>query len=156
MKKAGEAIARIELRMRDGSSNFEGYLNPVELDKKVLRDVFAPGDAWMRSGDLMRKDARGFYYFVDRIGDTFRWKGENVATSEVAAAIASCSGVLEANVYGVAIAGYDGRAGMAAISVDEQFDSRFCAAHRQALARIGSSAFLANLRKPGYHGYVQA
>ena len=120
--EAGEAIARIESRMRDGSSNFEGYLNPADSDKKVLRDVFAPGDAWMRSGDLMRKDVRGFYYFVDRIGDTFRWKGENVATSEVAAAIASCSGVLEATVYGVAIAGYDGRAGMAAISVDEQFD----------------------------------
>jgi fatty-acyl-CoA synthase len=120
--EAGEAIARIESRMRAGSSNFEGYLNPADSQKKVLRDVFAPGDAWMRSGDLMRKDARGFYYFVDRIGETFRWKGENVATSEVAEAIASCSGVLEASVYGVAIAGHDGRAGMAAIAVDETFD----------------------------------
>ena len=120
--EVGEAIAAIEPNARDGSSNFEGYLNRADWQKKVLRDVFAPGDAWMRSGDLMRKDARGFYYFVDRIGETFRWKGENVATSEVAAAIASFPGVLEVNVYGVAVAGCDGRAGMAALAVDERFE----------------------------------
>ena len=56
-------------------------------EKKILRDVFEPGDAWVRTGDLMRKDEKGFFYFVDRIGDTFRWKGENVATSEVSEAI---------------------------------------------------------------------
>ena len=58
--EVGEAIAAIEPNARDGSSNFEGYLNRADSQKKVLRDVFAPGDAWMRSGDLMRKDARGF------------------------------------------------------------------------------------------------
>ena len=63
-----------------------------DTEKKILRDVFAPGDAWMRTGDLMRRDAEGFYYFVDRVGDTFRWKGENVATREVAAALAACAG----------------------------------------------------------------
>jgi len=120
--EAGEAIARIESQTRDGNSNFEGYLNPEDSQKKVLRNAFTPGDAWMRSGDLMRKDARGFYYFVDRIGDTFRWKGENVATSEVAEAIASCLGVLDASAYGVAIPGHDGRAGMAAVAVDKRFD----------------------------------
>lgn len=120
--EAGEAIARIESRSRDGSLNFEGYLNRADSEKKILRDVFAPGDAWMRSGDLMRKDARGFYYFVDRIGETFRWKGENVATSEVVQAISSCPGVIEVSVYGVEVAGYDGRAGMAAFAVDERFD----------------------------------
>ena len=77
--------------------------------------MFEPGDAWFRTGDLMRQDDGGFYYFIDRIGDTFRWKGENVATSEVAAAITSFPGILDANVYGVSIPGADGRAGMAEI-----------------------------------------
>ncbi len=58
-----------------------------ETEKKVLRDVFAKGDAWFRTGDLMRLDEQGFFYFVDRVGDTFRWKGENVATGEVNDAI---------------------------------------------------------------------
>jgi fatty-acyl-CoA synthase len=72
-----------------------------ETERKILRDVFAKGDAWFRTGDLMRKDALGYFYFVDRIGDTFRWKGENVATSEVSEVITVFPGVREANVYGV-------------------------------------------------------
>jgi fatty-acyl-CoA synthase len=120
--EVGEALAKIESKALDGSLNFEGYLNRVESEKKILRDVFTPGDAWMRSGDLMRKDARGFYYFADRIGETFRWKGENVAASEVAQAISSCPGVVAVNVYGVEVAGHDGRAGMAALVADGRFD----------------------------------
>jgi fatty-acyl-CoA synthase len=77
--------------------------------------VFEPGDVWFRTGDLMRRDDSGSYYFVDRIGDTFGWKGENIATSEVAAAITSFSGVLDTNVYGVSIPGANGRIGMAEI-----------------------------------------
>ena len=69
----------------------------------------------------MRRDAAGFYHFVDRIGDTFRWKGENVATSEVSEALGVIPGVLEANVYGVSVPGMDGRAGMAALVVDGDF-----------------------------------
>jgi fatty-acyl-CoA synthase len=84
--------------------------------------VFAPGDAWFRTGDLMRKDAQGFFYFVDRVGDTYRWKGENVSTGEVTAVITGCPGVTDAAVYGVAVAGADGRAGMAALVVDSQFE----------------------------------
>jgi fatty-acyl-CoA synthase len=70
----------------------------------------------------MRRDERGFFYFVDRIGDTFRWKGENVATSEVSQALTECPGVVEANVYGVSMPNTDGRAGMAALVVDGRFD----------------------------------
>ncbi len=109
----GEAIGRI-----GDASSFEGYTNKTESERKILRDVFARGDAWYRTGDLMRKDAGGFFYFVDRIGDTFRWKGENVATAEVAEAIAEFPGVTEATVYGVSVPGAEGAAGMATIVAD--------------------------------------
>jgi len=118
----GEAISRIADRSAKGGSPFEGYTDRAASDRKILRDAFEPGDAWFRSGDLMRKDARGFYYFVDRLGDTFRWKGENVSTGEVAEAITACPGVSEAIVYGVAVPGADGRAGMASIVAAAGFD----------------------------------
>jgi fatty-acyl-CoA synthase len=113
--ETGEAIGRIAKAQDDPGARFDGYTAAAETDKKILRDVFEPGDAWFRTGDLMRRDDSGFYYFADRIGDTFRWKGENIATLEVAAAITSFPGILDANVYGVSIPGADGRAGMAEI-----------------------------------------
>jgi fatty-acyl-CoA synthase len=70
----------------------------------------------------MRKDKDGYIYFVDRIGDTFRWKGENVSTNEVGEALTAMPGIVTANVYGVAIPGYDGKAGMAAITTDGDVD----------------------------------
>ena len=118
--EVGEAIGRIE--GATPGARFDGYTDAEASEKKILRDVFKPGDAWFRTGDLMRKDAQGYFYFVDRIGDTFRWKGENVSTSEVAEAIARCPGVLDATVYGVEIPGADGRAGMAALVVADEFD----------------------------------
>ncbi len=75
----------------------------AQNENKILRDVFEKGDAWFRTGDLMRKDERGYFYFVDRIGDTFRWKGENVSTTEVAEAINTFPGIADANVYGVTV-----------------------------------------------------
>jgi fatty-acyl-CoA synthase len=113
--ETGEAIGRIARAKEDPGARFDGYTAAAETEKKILRDVFEPGDAWFRTGDLMRRGDGGFYYFVDRVGDTFRWKGENIATSEVAAAITSFPGILDANVYGVSIPGADGRAGMAEI-----------------------------------------
>jgi fatty-acyl-CoA synthase len=94
--------------------------------------VFRKGDMWFRTGDLVRRDRRGYYFFVDRIGDTFRWKGENVATSEVAEAIQSLDGIAEANVYGVAVAGRDGKAGMAAVVPAPGFDLDALRAHVHA------------------------
>ncbi len=119
--EVGEAIARIETG-NGSSAAFDGYVSSADSGKKILRDVFAPGDAWMRSGDLMRKDSRGFYFFADRIGDSFRWRGENVSTFEVAQTLAGCPGVRDVNVYGVAVPGHEGRAGMAALVTTEDFD----------------------------------
>ncbi|MDQ0465764.1 fatty-acyl-CoA synthase [Caulobacter ginsengisoli] len=117
--QVGECLGKIS---EDARSNFSGYADKAASEKKILRDVFEKGDAWFRTGDLMRIDADGYIYFVDRIGDTFRWKGENVSTSEVSEQLAQVPGVLEANVYGVAVTGQDGRAGMAALAVGEDFD----------------------------------
>jgi fatty-acyl-CoA synthase len=94
-----------------------------------VRNVFKPGDTWVRTGDLMKKDKEGFFYFVDRIGDTFRWKGENVATLEVAEAICEFAAVKEANVYGVALPNADGRAGMALVVPEPSFDLREFRSH---------------------------
>ena len=117
----GEAIGRIG-SADQGGGRFEGYTDAAASEKKILRNVFAKGDAWFRTGDLMRQDAQGFFHFVDRVGDTFRWKGENVATSEVNEAIRDCPGVRDAATYGVIVPGADGRAGMTAIVADETFD----------------------------------
>jgi fatty-acyl-CoA synthase len=120
--EVGEAIGKI---LDDGSSSgsrFEGYTDKDASDKKVIRNAFVNGDAWFRTGDLMRKDEAGYFYFVDRVGDTFRWKGENVSTTEVADTISACIGVIEAVVYGVTVPGAEGRAGMAAVVVSQDFD----------------------------------
>lgn len=120
--EAGEAIGQI---LDDGASaagRFEGYTDKAATEKKILRNVLAKGDAWFRTGDLMRRDESGFFYFVDRLGDTFRWKGENVSTTEVAATVCAYPGVIEAVAYGVTVPGAEGRAGMVAAVVGEDFD----------------------------------
>ena len=129
--EVGEAIGKI---LDDGSSpgsRFEGYTDKEASGRKVLRNVFVNGDAWFRTGDLMRRDEKGYFYFIDRVGDTFRWKGENVSTTEVVDTISAYPGVIEAVVYGVAIHGTEGRAGMAAVVVSEDFG---LVAFRQHLA----------------------
>ena len=136
--EAGEAIGRITETAR-----FEGYSDAKATEKKVLRDVFEKGDAYFRTGDLLREDAEGYFYFVDRIGDTFRWKGENVSTGEVAEVVATCPGVKEANVYGVEVPGTDGRAGMASLVIDDDFDVDGLQAHvERQLASYARPLFL--------------
>jgi fatty-acyl-CoA synthase len=120
--ETGEALGKIVDGPSNLGSRFEGYTDSQASEKKILRNVFEAGDSWVRTGDLMRKDEKGFYYFVDRVGDTFRWKGENVATSEVSEAICSFPGMVHANVYGVAIPGKEGRAGMAVLVTEGEID----------------------------------
>lgn len=118
-EEVGECIGHIG---SDARSNFTGYADKAATEKKVLHDVFEKGDAWFRTGDLMKVDHDGYIYFIDRIGDTFRWKGENVATSEVAERLAGFEGVLEVNVYGVKVGDLDGKAGMASLVTEGDFD----------------------------------
>ena len=139
----GEAIGEIAARASDLATRFEGYTNEAESDRKILRDVFAPGDRWFRTGDLMARDRAGFFRFVDRIGDTFRWKGENVATTEVAAVLRAAPGVTGAEVYGVVVPHNDGRAGMAALTVADPFDLAALHAHVAAsLPRYARPVFV--------------
>jgi fatty-acyl-CoA synthase len=133
----GEAIGKIGHADEAGGA-FEGYTSTLETEKKILRDVFKKGDAWFRTGDLMKRDEKGFFYFVDRIGDTFRWKGENVAASEVAEAAAAFPGVAEASVYGVEVPNTEGRAGMVALVMDGDFDP--AALHRFLAQRLPAYA----------------
>ena len=136
--EVGEAIGKILGAESSLGGRFEGYVSKADSEKKILRDVFEKGDAWFRTGDLMRKDENGYFYFVDRIGDTFRWKGENVSTSEVAEAIAAYPGITEASVYGVSIPGTEGRAGMAAIVSEKLLD--LAALQEHLIARLPAYA----------------
>jgi fatty-acyl-CoA synthase len=115
-----------------GRQSFSGYHDKKATDSKILTDVFEQGDKWFRTGDLIRRDADNYLYFVDRIGDTFRWKGENVATNEVADVMSKYPGVELANVYGVEVPGFEGRAGMAAITVGSEFAMEGLADHLHA------------------------
>uniref|UniRef100_A0A8C9T033 long-chain-fatty-acid--CoA ligase n=1 Tax=Scleropages formosus TaxID=113540 RepID=A0A8C9T033_SCLFO len=106
---------------------FLGYAGNTSMsEKKLLRDVFQEGDLYFNTGDLMLQDHQDFLYFRDRIGDTFRWKGENVATTEVSEVLGSVDFLQDVNVYGVTIPGYEGRAGMAAIVLrsDQMLDGK--------------------------------
>ncbi|WP_229742194.1 long-chain-acyl-CoA synthetase [Gordonia jinhuaensis] len=103
---------------------FDGYTDADASERKIIRDAFADGDAWFNSGDLVRDQGHHHIAFVDRLGDTFRWKGENVATTEIESALDASDQVQQSVVFGVEIPGTDGKAGMAAVTVrdDGGFD----------------------------------
>lgn len=122
--EVGEGLGMIINHPDFGGGRFEGYTSKDGTEKKIMRDVFQKGDAYWRSGDLLRYDENGYFYFVDRIGDTYRWKSENVSSQEVATALAEYTGAELVNIYGVQVPDNEGRAGMAAIVMQEgyQFD----------------------------------
>jgi fatty-acyl-CoA synthase len=143
--EVGEFIGLIPDLPDSGAGRFEGYTSKAATDQKILGNVFARGDRWYRSGDLLRRDADDYFYFVDRIGDTFRWKSENVSTQEVAEALMGFPGLRIANVYGVKVPRAEGRAGMAALVVDEprRFDGRaFYAFSAEHLPSYAAPAFV--------------
>lgn len=109
----GEVIGRV--KDRDMLTEYVG--DPSATEEKLMRDVFQKGDLFQKMGDLVLQDRDGWVHFHDRIGDTFRWKGENVSAGEVRGHIAALAGVQDAVVYGVKLTGYDGKAGAAAISL---------------------------------------
>jgi fatty-acyl-CoA synthase len=132
--EVGEAVGLMPDAENQRAGRFEGYADAEASARKILCNVFKEGDAWYRTGDLMRRDERGFYYFVDRVGETYRWKGENVSTAEVLTALTASRGVVDGVVYGVAVPGADGRAGTAALVVNEDFD--LAAFHAEVASRL--------------------
>jgi len=125
----GEAIGLIG---NDVRHDFSGYADKAASEKKVLTDVFQRGDRWFRTGDLMRQDSEGYFYFIDRIGDTFRWKGENVSTAEVEQRLVDAPGVKEVIAYGVPVPGADGKAGMVTLVVEGKFSAKAFADYADA------------------------
>ncbi|KAL1970232.1 hypothetical protein VTN77DRAFT_5392 [Rasamsonia byssochlamydoides] len=112
-EKGGEILVAVP-----STDAFQGYWrNPQATDKKFVRDVFRRGDLFYRTGDALRRTADGRWFFLDRLGDTFRWKSENVSTAEVAEVLGRFPGIAEANVYGVKVPNHEGRAGCAAIQL---------------------------------------
>ena len=129
---------------------FDGYTDPAKSEAVILRDVFKRGDAWFNSGDLMRDIGFKHSQFVDRLGDTFRWKGENVSTTEVENALGAYPGVADAVVYGVEITDTNGRCGMAALRLapGSEFDWNGLAAHLdRSLPAYASPLFLRLLQE---------
>ena len=127
--EVGEAIGVIGDDIRH---DFSGYADKAASEKKILTDVFERGDRWFRTGDLMRQDSDGYFYFVDRIGDTFRWKGENVSTAEVEQRLADAPGVKEVIAYGVPVPGTEGKAGMVTLVIEGKFSPKAFAEHADA------------------------
>jgi fatty-acyl-CoA synthase len=140
--EVGEMIVKLSDAPLLSGFEFRGYTDAAATRTKILTDVFRPGDRYYRTGDLMRCDVDGFFYFVDRIGDTFRWKGENVSTMEVAEVLGKAPGVREITVVGVRVPGMEGQAGLAALVLDGPFDAPAFWAAAQGLPAYAQPRFV--------------
>ncbi|KAH7032351.1 fatty acid transporter [Macrophomina phaseolina] len=156
----GELLTRMDRRQpNDGFAGY--YRNASAGNKRKVENVFEEGDLWFRSGDMLRLDSEGRLYFVDRMGDTFRWKAENVSTTEVSDVIGAHPHVAEANVYGIAVPHTEGRCGGAAITfangvTEESFDFEGLARHAiKSLPRYAVPIFLRITPKIDYTGTLK-
>ncbi|WP_136476216.1 long-chain-acyl-CoA synthetase [Pseudomonas sp. DG56-2] len=143
--EVGEALGFIINHPNIGGGRFEGYTSAEATNSKIRRNVFVEGDAYWSSGDLLRFDEDGYLYFIDRIGDTFRWKSENVSTLEVASALGDFTGLELINIYGVQVPGQEGRVGMAAVLMQpgQTFDPKaFYALTEARLPRYAAPMFV--------------
>ncbi|KAI0018812.1 fatty-acyl-CoA synthase [Xylariomycetidae sp. FL0641] len=162
VNEPGETITRMDASAPDrGTPDY--FKNHDAVVRRRITDVFQKGDIWYRSGDLMREDADGRLYFVDRLGDTFRWHSENVSTNEVSDVVGLFPQIAEANVYGVLVPNADGRAGCAAIvpanstgEGEEPVDWKALAAHLRAnLPRYAVPIFLRLAKELEYTGTMK-
>lgn len=146
LQRVAKGEAGLLLGKITDKSPFHGYTNTRDTERCILRDVFEPGDAWFNTGDLMRDMGFRHAQFVDRLGDTFRWKGENVSTTQVEAVLDGVAEVSETVVYGVEVSNTNGRAGMACIRLacaPEDFDFQALLTHlRQELPAYAVPLFL--------------
>ncbi|KAF2706502.1 long-chain fatty acid transporter-like protein [Pleomassaria siparia CBS 279.74] len=136
VNEPGQVLHRLTPEMLAGVPGY--YNNEKATAKRRISDVFEKGDLWFKSGDMMRQDSDGRVFFVDRLGDTFRWKSENVSTNEVADMMGKYTQIAETNVYGVAVPGYDGRVGAASIVMADSvtlstFDFQALATHARTM-----------------------
>jgi citronellyl-CoA synthetase len=122
MQRVGKGGTGLLIIKRESDYSFTGYTDKKETEKKIFRNVFKKGDIWVDMGDLVRDQGSNHIIFVDRLGDTFRWKGQNVSTTEVEKIFNSFNQVEISSVYGVHIPGTDGRAGMASITLKGDID----------------------------------
>jgi fatty-acyl-CoA synthase len=120
----GELLLRVFPSEQDPLGTFGGYTDRAASASRVVRDVFERGDAYFRSGDVLRRDRAGYYYFVDRMGDGYRWKGENVSALQVERELSARLDLAAVAVFGVSVPGYPGRAGFAEIASHGAFDAR--------------------------------
>ncbi len=146
-EEVGELLIKLKDKPGSALGDFRGYTDAAATKKKVLENVFRAGDRYFRSGDLMRYDDNDYFYFVDRIGDTYRWKGENVSTAEVAEVVGRAPGVRGATVTGVRVPGNEGQAGLAALECDGDFDAQAFWRVAQGLPSYAQPRFVRILSK---------
>ncbi|HVY31317.1 MAG TPA: AMP-binding protein [Polyangiaceae bacterium] len=135
----GELLVRAR---RSGVGVYHGYVDPSATEARLVRDAFAPGDALFRTHDVLRRDRAGYYYFVERGGDSYRFRGENVSVTQVERELLAIAGVQEAVVTGVEVPGHDGRAGLAALVSDSGFEVVRLAALAERLPRSALPRFV--------------
>lgn len=135
----GELLVRARRR---GIGVYHGYVDPSASEARLLRSAFAPGAAMFRTFDVLRRDRDGFYYFVERRGDSYRFKGENVSVAQVERELRAIPGVVEALVTGVEIGSYDGRAGLALVVGDSGFEITRLEALRERLPKSALPRFV--------------